>query len=79
MAQPNSAEAVFTGLPAEAYGFKRIIYVKQSYVATITINRPDVLNCFDTLTLKELGQAFMDAAADDNIAVVVITGAGEKA
>ncbi len=79
MAQPNSAEAVFTGLPAEAYGFKRIIYAKQSYVATITINRPDVLNCFDTLTLKELGQAFMDAAADDAIAVVVITGAGEKA
>lgn len=75
----HSHEAVFTGMAPEAYGFKRIIYSKVGYVATVTINRPDVLNCFDTLTLKELGTAYMDAAADDAIAVVVITGAGDKA
>ncbi|MBK9619206.1 MAG: enoyl-CoA hydratase/isomerase family protein [Candidatus Obscuribacter sp.] len=79
MPQANSPDAVFTGLPAESYGFKRIIYDKTGYIATITINRPDVLNCFDTLTLKELGQAFLDAGSDDAIAVVVITGAGDKA
>lgn len=79
MVQASSPEAVFTGLAPEAYGFKRIIYTKSSYTATITINRPDVLNCFDTLTLKELGQAFLDAGSDDAIAVVVITGAGDKA
>jgi 1,4-dihydroxy-2-naphthoyl-CoA synthase len=52
MPQATSPDVVFTGMPAENYGFKRIIYKKENYVATITINRPDVLNCFDTLTLK---------------------------
>ena len=79
MPQAMYAEAVFTGLPAESYGFKRIIYSKKDYIATITINRPDVLNCFDTTTLKELGTAFLDAGSDDSVAVVVITGAGDRA
>jgi enoyl-CoA hydratase/carnithine racemase len=79
MPQAMSAEAVFTGMPAESYGFKRIIYTKKEYIATITINRPDVLNCFDTTTLKELGTAYLDAGSDDAIAVVVITGAGDRA
>lgn len=79
MPQVIPAEATFTGLPADSYNFKRILYKKKDYVATISINRPDVLNCFDTLTLKELGQAYLDCGSDDNIAVVVITGAGEKA
>jgi enoyl-CoA hydratase/carnithine racemase len=79
MPQVSSPEAVFTGLPVESFGFKRIIYNKNKYVATVTINRPDVLNCFDTTTLKELATAFLDASSDDAIAVVVITGAGDKA
>jgi enoyl-CoA hydratase/carnithine racemase len=48
-------------------------------VATVTIDRPEVLNAFDFLTLRELGRAFEDAAWDDAIAVVVVTGAGERA
>jgi enoyl-CoA hydratase/carnithine racemase len=79
MPQASSPEAVFTGLPVESFGFKRIIYTKEKYVATITINRPDVLNCFDTTTLKELAAAFLDCTADDSVAVVVLTGTGEKA
>ncbi|HEY9715059.1 MAG TPA: enoyl-CoA hydratase/isomerase family protein, partial [Chroococcales cyanobacterium] len=55
------------------------VYTKKGYIATITINRPEVLNCFDLLTLKELGQAYTDVTADDAIAVLVITGAGDKA
>lgn len=75
----TATESALTGAPPESFGFKRIIYNKKGYTATITINRPDVLNCFDLTTLKELGQAFLDASADDAIAVVVITGAGDKA
>jgi enoyl-CoA hydratase/carnithine racemase len=73
------AETSMAGAPADSLGFQRIIYTKKNYVATITINRPDVLNCFDMLTLNELGRAYMDASWDDAIAVVVITGAGDKA
>lgn len=73
------AETTLTGAPPESFNFQRLLYSKKAYVATITINRPDVLNCFDTLTLKELAQAFQDASWDDAISVIVITGAGERA
>ncbi|MBX9569973.1 MAG: enoyl-CoA hydratase/isomerase family protein [Candidatus Obscuribacterales bacterium] len=72
-------EKMLTGMAPEDFNFQRIIYRKQSYTATITINRPEVLNCFDMITLKELAAAFEDVTHDDNIAVAVITGAGERA
>jgi enoyl-CoA hydratase/carnithine racemase len=67
--------------PAEALAFDRIRYAKdlQSGVATVTIDRPDVLNAFDFRTLRELGRAFEDASWDDAVSAVVITGAGERA
>ena len=62
-------------------GFERIRYAKDAErgVATVTINRPEVLNAFDFRTLRELGRAFEDAGWDDTMAVVVVTGAGERA
>lgn len=69
----------FTGKPAESFDFKEIIYEKKDWVATVTINRPHVYNSYSTLTLQELTTAFRDASWDDSVAVVVLTGAGEKA
>ncbi|MBI3742327.1 MAG: enoyl-CoA hydratase/isomerase family protein [Chloroflexi bacterium] len=37
------------------------------------------MNAFDYQTLRELARAFQDAADDDRVSVVVLTGAGEKA
>ncbi|MBZ0187060.1 MAG: enoyl-CoA hydratase/isomerase family protein, partial [Candidatus Obscuribacterales bacterium] len=79
MAQTIMSEAQLSGASPDSFGFKRIIYSKKGYTATITINRPDVLNCFDMLTLKELADAYQDVTRDDDIAVLVITGAGDKA
>lgn len=79
MAQSTQLESTLSGLPPESFGFRRIIYTKKNYVATITINRPDVLNCFDLQTLNELGAAYLDCSHDDAISVVVITGTGDKA
>lgn len=59
--------------------FNDIIYEKSDHVATITINRPQVLNAFTNDTLAEMIDAFHDASIDDSIGVVVLTGAGEKA
>ncbi|HEY9870047.1 MAG TPA: enoyl-CoA hydratase/isomerase family protein [Candidatus Obscuribacterales bacterium] len=72
-------DTYLTGAPPESFGFQRIIYTKKNYTATVTINRPEVLNCFDLLTLKELAEAFRDASSDDAVSVVVVTGAGDKA
>jgi enoyl-CoA hydratase/carnithine racemase len=72
-------ERNLTGLPTEEFAFQRIIYTKKGYVATITINRPEVLNCFDLVTLREIAVATQDASNDDSVSVVVFTGAGDKA
>ncbi|MGK3899656.1 enoyl-CoA hydratase-related protein, partial [Enterococcus faecium] len=77
--QASTLEHAVLGSSPESLNFRRIIYKKEKYIATVTINRPDVLNCFDYTTLKELGNAFIDASVDDSIAVVVISGAGERA
>jgi enoyl-CoA hydratase/carnithine racemase len=66
-------------LPPEELGFQRIIYTKADGVATVTINRPQVLNATDFLTLKEMSRAFEDASYDDSVGVVVLTGAGDRA
>ncbi len=61
--------------PAEL-GFERIVYEKAPPRATVTLNRPEVLNAFDFRMLRELARAFEDASWDDEIRVVVVTGEG---
>lgn len=63
----------------EEFQFKEIIYEKSNYVATITINRPEVYNAYSINTLQEMIQALQDASWDDGIAVITITGCGDKA
>jgi enoyl-CoA hydratase/carnithine racemase len=57
-------------------GFEAIVYDKAPPRATITLNRPDVLNAFDFRMLREIARACEDVSWDDHIRVLVITGAG---
>jgi enoyl-CoA hydratase len=59
--------------------FKYIIYEKTDGIATITLNRPEALNAFSKDVEKELLQALEDVRNDENMRVVILTGAGEKA
>jgi enoyl-CoA hydratase/carnithine racemase len=63
-------------LPPEELGFETIVYEKAPPRATVTLDRPEVLNAFDFTMLRELARAFEDASWDDEIRVVVVTGAG---
>jgi enoyl-CoA hydratase/carnithine racemase len=65
--------------PPEAFAFQRIIYEKRDGWARVTINRPQVLNALDFATLSEMSAAFQDASWDDAVAVLILTGAGERA
>jgi len=69
----------YSGKKPESLGFRNILYSKGNWKATITINRPLVYNCLNLETLRELATAFEDAAWDDSVAVLIITGAGERA
>jgi enoyl-CoA hydratase/carnithine racemase len=69
----------FTGRSADSFDFEAILYEKADGVATVTFNRPEVLNCINHQVLSELSVAFKDASWDDEVAVLVLTGAGERA
>ncbi|MCD6293769.1 MAG: enoyl-CoA hydratase/isomerase family protein [Deltaproteobacteria bacterium] len=69
----------FEGRAPESFGFEDIIYEKKDWVAKVTINRPDVFNTYRTETLREMLAAFEDATQDDSMAVLVLTGSGDKA
>ncbi len=64
--------------PGESH-FQDILYEKHEGVARITLNRPQVYNAYATGTLEELTRAVGDAALDDAVGVIVLTGAGSSA
>jgi 2-ketocyclohexanecarboxyl-CoA hydrolase len=59
--------------------YEDILYDTREGVAWITINRPAVRNAFRARTVDEMVAAFRVAWADDDVGVVVLTGAGDKA
>ena len=61
------------------FQFEDIIYERRAGVARVTINRPETYNALRTRTAAELLIALEDAATDDTVGVVVLTGAGNKA
>lgn len=48
-------------------------------VVTLTIQRPEVMNCLSFPTLKRLRTLFWELSQDLSVRVVMITGAGERA
>ncbi len=72
-------ERQFTGKEPDQFAFECIRYEKANYRATITIHRPHVLNAVNATVLREMNIALKDAAWDDAVAVLVLTGAGERA
>jgi enoyl-CoA hydratase len=59
--------------------YTNITYAVDGPIATLTINRPAVLNALNHATIAEIGAALAAAEADGAVRVVVITGAGERA
>ena len=59
--------------------YEDIIYEKADGIAKVTINRPEVHNAFRPTTLFELSAAFDDARDDQEIGVIILTGAGDQA
>ena len=57
--------------------WKYVLYEQSEAIATITVNRPDVMNVISRKTYEELDQAFARAEADDSVKVIIVTGAGE--
>ncbi len=54
-----------------------IVEVDDNYVGSITLNRPDQLNTFNSPMASELYQAFLELDKDSQVRVVLVKGAGK--
>ncbi|MFO0577005.1 MAG: enoyl-CoA hydratase-related protein [Polyangia bacterium] len=59
--------------------FQTLLLEIDGPVATLTVNRPKVLNALSELVLDELLQAIGRIAQDASVRALIVTGAGEKA
>ncbi len=60
-----------------ATDFATLLYDALDGVATITLNRPEILNAMSLQLMRELDTALATAADDESVRVVVLTGAGK--
>ena len=59
--------------------YKNLLLETSERVATLTFNRPKVLNALDEATMAELADAVQSVKADPTAKVLILTGAGDKA
>ena len=58
--------------------YENIIFQIDEGIATITFKRPKALNALNTALLEDFSHALDEIAADENVRVLVLTGAGDK-
>ena len=59
--------------------YSQITYEVVDSVATITLSRPERMNAFTDVMMREVLDAFDRVDSDDDVRVVIVTGAGERA
>ena len=57
--------------------FETIIVKKKDHVATLTFNRPEVMNAVNLKMFEELRAALDDINEDNDIRVMILTGVGK--
>jgi enoyl-CoA hydratase len=58
--------------------YENLLYEKRDQIGFITFNRPKVLNALNRKTMEELNHILITAREDDEVRVLILTGAGEK-
>jgi enoyl-CoA hydratase len=59
--------------------YRTILYKKEKGIGVVCINRPQALNALNSEVFSELYQVFTEIGSDNEVKVVIITGAGDKA
>jgi len=59
--------------------YQNLLVEVSERIATITFNRPKNLNALNPATVRELKTALEEVSAREDVGVVLLTGAGEKA
>ena len=59
--------------------YECLTYEEADGIATVTLNRPDALNSFSPTQIAEIQDVWQKLRFNDDVACVILTGAGEKA
>lgn len=59
--------------------YETLVYEKKGLIGILTINRPEKLNALSNVLISELSALLADIEKDDELGVLVLTGAGDKA
>jgi len=59
--------------------YQNILVSRDENTAIVTLNRPQVLNALNHITMVELSEVMDELDRDQNVSCVILTGAGEKA
>jgi enoyl-CoA hydratase len=59
--------------------YENILFSVEGGIATLTFNRPKVLNALNLKTVQEVADAVRKVESDEAIRVLILTGAGDKA
>lgn len=59
--------------------YETLLLERDGNVATLTLNRPERMNAFDSVMRAELSRVWDEIAEDESIWVIVVTGAGDRA
>jgi len=57
--------------------YEKVIYEKRDSIGYITLNRPEVFNAIDVQLIAEFRDALRESGQDNDVRVVIITGAGK--
>jgi len=58
---------------------ENLLYEVRDQIATVTVNRPKVLNALNDATMDELRRVFLDIRHRADVGGAILTGSGEKA
>lgn len=70
---PNTSHGI-----RESSMFNTILYEKNDSIATVSLNRPEVINAYNTQMRDDLYQVIQAVREDSDIQGVILTGSGSK-
>jgi len=59
--------------------YENLLFDVKDQIATLTFNRPNVLNALNRKTIDELGDCLETARQENSVRALILTGAGERA
>ena len=65
--------------PSYKTAYETVLFDVADHIATITLNRPQVMNCFNQQMLDEFSEIWRICRHEDDIHAVVLRAAGERA